>query len=109
MSARRSRERERDRKVDRRIEVTLYGKAECCLCDEAKAVLRRVMAAYPAVLREVDIMSDPGLQARFGEEIPVVFVDGRKAFKFRVLERDLRRRMDRALADGPEGRGEGTR
>jgi len=94
--------------VDRRIEVTLYGKAECCLCDEAKAVLRRVVAAYPAALREVDIMSDPGLQARFGEEIPVVFVDGRKAFKFRVLERDLRRRLDRAVAERGRGDGEGA-
>lgn len=93
------------RHVDRSIDVTLYGKAECCLCDEAKVVLQRVVAAYPAVLREVDIMSDPDLEARFGGEIPVVFVDGRKAFKFRVPERDLRRRMERALAerDGRDG------
>ncbi len=81
------------------IAITLYGKADCCLCDEAKAVLRRVAAAYPAAIREVDIGAEPELQTRFGADIPVVFVDGRKAFKFRVPERDLRRRLDRALAE----------
>jgi len=85
--------------VGRPIEITLYGKADCCLCDQAKQVLRRVAAAYPAALREVDIMADPALQDRFGAEVPVVFVEGRKAFKFRIPERELRRRLDRALAD----------
>jgi glutaredoxin len=81
------------------IDITLYGRPDCCLCDEAKAVLRRVAPAYAAAVREVNIASDRELQARFGEEIPVVFVDGRKAFKFRVPERELRSRLDRALAE----------
>lgn len=85
--------------MPRSIEITLYGKADCCLCDAAKTIVRRVTAAYPATIREVDVESDPALRARFGEEIPVVFVDGRKAFKFRVSEGDLRRRLDRALAE----------
>ncbi len=85
--------------MDGPIEITLYGKPDCCLCDEAKAVLGRVAPAYAAAVREVSVASDPELQARFGDEIPVVFVDGRKAFKFRVPERDLRRRLDRALAE----------
>jgi glutaredoxin len=81
------------------IDITLYGRPDCCLCDEAKVVLQRVAPAYAAAVREVNIASDRELQARFGEEIPVVFVDGRKAFKFRVPERELRRRLDRALAE----------
>jgi hypothetical protein len=85
--------------VDRPIEIVLYGTADCCLCDEAKGVLRRVATAYPAALREVDILADPELERRFREEIPVVFVDGRKAFKFHVPEGELRRRLDRALGD----------
>lgn len=88
-------------RVERPIQITLYGKADCCLCDEAKQVLRRVAAAYPVALQEVDILGDPVLQDHFGAEIPVVFVEGRKAFKFRVPERELRRRLDRALADRP--------
>ncbi len=95
--------------MDRPIEITLYGKPDCCLCDEAKAVLRRVAAAYPARVREVNIEMDPQLQARFGEEIPVVFVNGRKAFKFHVPERALRRRLDRALAERGARRQEAAR
>ena len=95
--------------MDGTIEITLYGKADCCLCDEAKAVLQRVAAGYPATIRAVDIAPDPGLRARFGGEVPVVFVDGRKAFKFRVPERDLRRRLDRALAERGARRQEAAR
>ncbi len=91
------------------IEILLYGKPDCCLCDEAKAVLRRVAAGYPAAIREVDIASDPELQARFGAEVPVVFVDGRKAFKCRLPERDVRRRLDRALAERGARRQEAAR
>ena len=34
--------------------------------------------------REVDIDGDPELRAKFDVEVPVVFIDGRKAFKYRV-------------------------
>lgn len=80
------------------LEVDVYSKPDCCLCDEAKDVLRRVQADQPFVLREVDIESDPELMARYGEEIPVVFVAGRKAFKYRVDEAELRRKLARAAA-----------
>jgi hypothetical protein len=96
--------------VERPIEIILFGKAECCLCDEAKGVLRRVAASYPAALREVDILTDPELEVRFREEVPVVYVEGRKAFKFRVPEGELRRRLDRIIGDrrAVPGRPEGA-
>lgn len=77
--------------------VEIYSKADCCLCEEAKAVLERVRRQIPFDLREVDITGDPALYERFREEIPVVFVNGRKAFKYRVDERLLRQRLQ-ALA-----------
>lgn len=80
------------------LQVDVYSKPDCCLCDEAKDVLRRVQADQPFVLREVDIESDPELMARYGEEIPVVFVAGRKAFKYRVDEAELRHKLARAAA-----------
>ncbi len=96
--------------VERLIEIVLYGRADCRLCDEAKGVLRRVAAAYPAAIREVDILAAPELDLRFREEIPVVFVEGRKAFKFRVPEGELRRRLDRILRErrAPPARSEGV-
>ena len=46
-------------------------------------------------LAEIDISTDPALEARFGQEIPVLFVNGRKAFKYRVTAGELRRKLGR--------------
>ncbi|MBI1736541.1 MAG: glutaredoxin family protein [Candidatus Rokubacteria bacterium] len=73
--------------------VEIYGKRDCCLCDEAKATLRRVQADIPFELREIDIESAPDLYAAMSERIPLVMIDGRLAFKYRVDETALRRRL----------------
>ena len=75
--------------------VEIYTKRDCCLCDEAKEVLARVRTDLPFELAEIDIESDPALMERFRTEIPVIFVAGRKAFKYRVDEQELRRRLAR--------------
>ncbi len=77
------------------MKVSLYGKADCCLCDEAKGVLERARRRVPFDLELVDIAADAELLARHGEEIPVVFIDGRKAFKYRVDEDELLARLAR--------------
>ena len=77
------------------LRVEIYSKRDCCLCDEAKAVLDRVRAEVPFELVEVDIEGDAQLMERFRTEIPVIFVGGRKAFKYRVDEAELRRRLAR--------------
>jgi hypothetical protein len=57
-----------------------------------KNVVRRVMQAAPApiALQEIDITTDPDLEARYGVEIPVLLVDGKKAAKYRIAEEELR-------------------
>jgi hypothetical protein len=80
------------------VAVELYGKSDCCLCDDAKEVLRRVQVDVPFELREIDITADPKLTARYGEQIPVVRVAGLVAFKYRVDEGELRRKLARAGA-----------
>jgi glutaredoxin len=80
------------------MKVTLFGKADCCLCDQAKDVLDRASRRVPFELEVVDIARDPALAARFGDEIPVVFVGDRKAFKHRVDEDELVRKLARAGA-----------
>ena len=64
--------------------VTLYSRAGCHLCDDARAVIEHVCAELGESYDEVDIDSDPDLQRRFGEEIPVTFVDGRQHDFWRV-------------------------
>ena len=64
--------------------LTLYSRPGCHLCDEMKAVVARVATAVPLALEEIDISTDPALEARYGLEIPVLLVDGKKAAKYRV-------------------------
>ena len=64
--------------------VTLYGKPGCHLCDDARAVIQQVCAELGESYDEVSILDDPSLQERFGEEIPVTFVDGRQHDFWRV-------------------------
>jgi len=73
------------------VSVTLYTRKGCHLCDDAKQVLRDAGLA----IEEVDIDQDPELQTRYNEEVPVVFLNGKKAFKYRVDPQELRRRLMR--------------
>lgn len=77
------------------VRVEVYGKRECCLCDEVKATLQRVRREIPFDLYEIDIESTPELYEAYKERIPLVFVNGRLAFKFRVEEAALRWRLIR--------------
>jgi glutaredoxin len=75
------------------IQVVLYGKPDCHLCDEMKEVVSRVREEVPFALEIVDIERDPALVAAYGHDIPVLFIDGRKAFKHRLDARALKRRL----------------
>lgn len=77
------------------LTLTLYSRADCCLCEDMKAVLAQVRRDVPFRLEEIDISTDLELNSRFGEEIPVLFVNGRKAFKYRLTAGELRRRLAR--------------
>ena len=72
-------------------ELTLYGKAGCHLCDDARQVIEQVRARRPFALTEVDVSLDPVLHARYGERIPVIVVDGVEAFELGVSASELER------------------
>ena len=74
--------------------VTLYGKAGCHLCDDARSALEEVRAERPFDLHEVDISLDPALHRAYGERIPVVELDGEELFEYHVEPRALRERLD---------------
>ena len=78
--------------------VEIYSKPQCSLCDEAKEVLARVRRRIPFDLREVDITQDPTLFEQYRYDVPVVFVNGHKAFKHhldaKVVEQRLRREAE---------------
>ena len=58
--------------------VRLLSKPGCHLCDDARFVVEAVCAELGESYDEVDITTDPELMSRYGEQIPVTFVDGRQ-------------------------------
>jgi len=77
------------------IRLTLYGRRDCDLCHEMRAVVEAVIHDLPAVLEEVDVDTDPRLAARYGDEVPVLLVNGTPAFTVRVDAAALRARLAR--------------
>lgn len=58
-----------------------------------KEVIGEVARQVSLDLEEVDIDGAAELRAKFGDEIPVLFINGRKAFKYRVTAKQLARRL----------------
>jgi glutaredoxin len=75
-------------------EVIVYSKPGCHLCEVVKATLATLEGRADFHWREVNIEADPELQQLYWDQIPVVFVDGRKAFKYRMSERQFLRRLE---------------
>ena len=78
-------------------EITLYTRKECCLCEEMKRVVVPIARQTAAEVKEIDVDSTPELQEKFGSEVPVLFINGRKAFKYRVGARELKERLEKEL------------
>ena len=70
-------------------EVVLYTAAGCHLCDGARAILRSEGIEHS----EVDITGVPELEAAYREWVPVVEIDGERAFVYRIPPDALRRKM----------------
>lgn len=81
------------------VELRLYTRADCPLCDALKAELARARVHPPFRLVEVDIQGDPELVARHGDSIPVLEIAGRAAFKGRLTAAEFERRYARRVAE----------
>ena len=79
------------------LHLELYSKPGCHLCEELRALCDRLEAEFCLQITEVNVDADPSLAARYGAEVPVLFIDGRKAVKFRSTEVALRRMLMRRL------------
>ncbi len=73
--------------------LQLLTRAGCHLCVTAAETLARIAAEAGVGSREVDVDTDPELQAEYGDRVPVVLLDGREHSYFTVdvprLRRDL--------------------
>ena len=75
-------------------EVVVYSKPGCCLCDPVKDKLKRLQASHAFNLREVNILEESEAHQRFKEEIPLVFINGMKAFKYYLDEKQFLKRLE---------------
>jgi len=66
------------------LRVTLYTRAGCCLCDEAKRVIEQARRRVAFDYEELDIDADPELRRLYNDEVPVIAINGVKAFKYKV-------------------------
>ena len=71
--------------------VTLIGKPDCHLCEDAEAVVARVCGELGVEWEKKDIQQDSALHDAYWEQIPVVLVDGEQHTFWRVNEERLRK------------------
>lgn len=77
------------------IQIDIYSRPGCHLCDEAKGVIERVRRRVPLSICVINIEEDSQLETAYGTEIPVIFINGKKAFKYHVDEAALEKKVKR--------------
>jgi glutaredoxin len=85
------------------LEVTLYTRPGCHLCEDAKSQIAPLLAEFGARLREVNIDADPALHERYNLDMPVLFLADRKVAKHRVDLNQFRRQLLEARRHSGDG------
>lgn len=65
-------------------DIVVYSRKGCHLCEVVKETITQLQGKADFRWREVDIDLDPSLRQKYNDEVPVVFIDGRKAFKYHM-------------------------
>ena len=73
--------------------VVVYHARDCHLCERALGTLAALRAEYEFELEAVDIGGDPELEARYREWLPVVEIDGERAFVYHLDSAAFLRRI----------------
>lgn len=80
---------------DLSLDVQFLTRAGCGLCDAMERELDRATAALGITFRQVDVDTDPELAVRYGDDVPVILVNGEKAFEHRASAEAIRARLVR--------------
>ena len=81
--------------------VVLFTARGCHLCEQALAAVHEAQARTPFELETVDITGEAGLEAEYRELLPVIEIDGVRAFTYFVTVEAL---LDRVREDGSPSR-----
>jgi glutaredoxin len=74
-------------------DVVVYSRKGCHLCEIVKEKLAKLQRRGGFQWREVDVENDDSLKRQFSDEVPVIFIDGRKAFKYRLDEQEFLKKL----------------
>lgn len=74
-------------------EVVVYSRKGCHLCEIVKESLVKLHKRGGFRWREVDVDSDTELRRLYNDQVPVVFINGHKAFKYRMDEQEFLRKL----------------
>jgi glutaredoxin len=74
-------------------EVILYSRKGCHLCEIVKESLVKLEKRGGFRWREVDVDSSAESRRLYNDEVPVVFINGRKAFKYHMDEQEFLRKL----------------
>ena len=78
-----------------KVQVTLYTKPGCHLCDEMKAEMAKADCTELYALQEIDIEGDDELRARYRYDIPVLLINGVEAFRHKLSAGAFRAHLKR--------------
>ena len=76
------------------MKVTLYTRRGCHLCDDARLAISAARRRRSFYYEELDIDTDAKLLQLYNEEVPVIAIDGRKAFKYHVTTDELLKKLE---------------
>ena len=74
-------------------EVIVYSRKGCHLCEIVKESLVKLQKRGGFNWHEIDVDSNAEIRHRYTDEVPVVFINGRKAFKYHMDEREFLRKL----------------
>lgn len=84
-------------KTKSRIHIEFFTKSDCQLCDEMSDAILALQNEFPMTIKYKDITLDQDLFEKYRYDIPVVFINGRKAFKHRATIDNIRKRLRREM------------
>jgi glutaredoxin len=73
--------------------VVVYSRKGCHLCEVVKESLSKLSRQGAFTWHDVDVDADPDLRRQYNDEVPVVFINGRKAFKYHMDEKEFLRKL----------------
>lgn len=83
------------RDIDKEIQIKMYSRPDCHLCDKAHLVIEQARSQHIFNFQVVNIEGDSELEAAYGKEIPVICINGDRAFKHEVDPSELKRKLER--------------